>query len=217
MKRVGVLRVVTSNDRDFLEKHQRLIQVAHPEFTLETRCLPDQPNGIHDAATLAHALPQIEALAREWYQSLDGLIVSCAADPGLDRLKAILPIPVIGAGEACCREAMMKGVKVGAIGIQADAPPVFYQHLGERLVRYCQPEGIECTHDIHSEAGRREIIQAVKALEAGGVEVVALACTGMATTDVVAMVAPYADLPVVNPVLAAGEAMAQCLAGQEEP
>lgn len=60
-KRVGVLRVVTSENRSFLEHHQRLIQAGHPELTFETRCLPDQPNGIHDAVTLTLALPQIEA------------------------------------------------------------------------------------------------------------------------------------------------------------
>lgn len=211
MKRIGILRVVTSDNRGFLEHHQRLIQAEHPGFAFETRCLPDQPDGIFDAATLAHALPQIETLAGAWAPALDGLIVSCAADPGLKKLKATLPIPVIGAGEACCEKALALGGHIGAIGIEADAPPVFHVRLGDKLIRYRQPEGINCTHDIHTQAGKRAIIAAIKALETDGAEVIALACTGMATTDVAALVAPYSDLPVVNPVLAAGEMMSKRL------
>ncbi|WP_251975739.1 aspartate/glutamate racemase family protein [Salinicola avicenniae] len=215
MKRIGILRVVTSGDRSFLEHHQRLIQ-AHladtaPGLTFETRCLPDQPNGIHNAATLAHALPQIEAIARDWAPALDGLIVSCAADPGLKKLRATLSIPVVGAGEACCEVARRHGERVGAIGIEADAPPVFHARLGDRLMRYRQPDGVACTHDIHTDAGKLAIIAAVRALEAEGANVIALACTGMATTDVAALVTPYIDLPVINPVLAAGDVMARRL------
>lgn len=94
--------------------------------------MPEQPNGIYDAATLAHALPQIEALAGNWAAELDGLIISCAADPGLKKLKATLPIPVIGAGEACCERALVLGTRIGVIGIEADAPPVFHARLGDR-------------------------------------------------------------------------------------
>lgn len=214
MKRVGILRVVTSRDRHFLEHHQRLIQTGHPEFAYETRCLPDQPNGIHDAATLAHALPQIEALAHTWAAELDGLIVSCAADPGLKKLKATLPIPVVGAGEACCEVALRHGPRIGVIGIEADAPPVFHARLGDQLMRYRQPDGVACTHDIHTDAGKLAIIAAVQALETEDADAVALACTGMATTDVAALVAPYTKLPVVNPVLASGAAMARRMAGR---
>ncbi|GHB14859.1 aspartate/glutamate racemase family protein [Salinicola rhizosphaerae] len=215
MTRIGILRVVTSADQTFLEHHQRLIQASLAErystLAFETRCLPDQPNGIHDAATLARALPQIEALARDWAPTLDGLIVSCAADPGLKKLKATLSIPVVGAGEACCERALTLGTRIGAIGIELDAPPVFHARLGERLMRYRQPDGVACTHDIHTDAGKLAIIAAVQALEAEGADTIALACTGMATTDVAALVAPYTNLPVVNPVLAAGAVMARRL------
>lgn len=51
----------------------------------------------------------------------------------------------------------------------------------------------------------------MKALEVDGADVIALACTGMATTDVAALVAPYPDLPVINPVLAAGEILTERL------
>ncbi|WP_210725843.1 aspartate/glutamate racemase family protein [Modicisalibacter radicis] len=202
---------MTSSDREFLEHHQRLVQADHPELALETRCLPDQPRGIHDAESLIHALPQIEALASEWVCDLDGLIVSCAADPGLKKLKATLPIPVIGAGEACCEKALMMGSHIGAIGIEADAPPVFRARLKGRLMRYLQPDGVECTHDIHTEEGKLAIIAAAQALEGQGADVVALACTGMATTDVAMLVAPYIRLPVVNPVRAAGDLMSRRL------
>ncbi|WP_311945992.1 aspartate/glutamate racemase family protein [Halomonas piscis] len=211
-QRVGIMRVVTSEDHAFLKHHQRMIQAEHPALTFETRCLPDQPNGIHDAATLSHAQSQIETLASDWGHQLNGLIVSCAADPGLKKLKEILSVPVVGAGEACCEIALTHGSRIGVIGIGADAPPVFHAWLDDRLICYRQPNGVTCTHDIHTEEGKIAIIAAIQELKAENVDAVALACTGMATTDVAALVALYTNMPVINPVLATGEIMARCLA-----
>lgn len=212
MKRIGILRVVTSDDYDFLGMHQRLIMAEHPELVCETRCLPDQPNGIHDAATLAHALPQITDLAQAWQTSIDGLIISCAADPAKETLDARLSIPVIGAGHACCEAALAENGPIGVLGIEPEAPPAFAALLGDRMLGYRRPEGIACTHDIATDSGRAAIIDAARTFEANGARVLALACTGMATTDVAALVAPHTSLSVINPVKAAGDAMANRLA-----
>lgn len=67
------------------------------------------------------------------------------------------------------------------------------------------PPGIHCTHDIRSAAGKKAIIDAAIACEKEGAEVIALASTGMATTNIAKLVAPCTALPVINPVLALGK------------
>ncbi|MFS2225036.1 aspartate/glutamate racemase family protein [Pantoea sp. B65] len=211
--KVAVIRVVTSSDQQFLNMHQQLIASVCPSVQLTTRCLADQPDGIHDEATLALAEPKLLALGLAFQQQqYDALVVSCAADPAVAQLREQLTIPVVGAGESCCRQALAHGNRVGAIGIEASAPAIFHQLLGDKLVAYHQPEGVNCTHDIHTAAGKAAIIAAVLACERDGAEVIALACTGMATTDVAALVAPYTRLPVINPVKAAGYALAALVA-----
>ncbi|MFB9134657.1 aspartate/glutamate racemase family protein [Vibrio olivae] len=208
VSKVGVLRVVSSEDRDFLECHQRLMEQVCPGKQWESRCLPEQPNGIHDPQTFAEALPKILFLGTTWQRDIDVLVVSCAADPGVGKLRELLNIPVIGAGEACCKMARQYGNVIGILGIEPEQPATFTRALQGCKTLYLRPDNVHCTHDIHSDQGRASIIAAALELQRKGAQVIALACTGMATTDVVSLLAPHCELPVINPVMAAGELLA---------
>ncbi|MFM2481893.1 aspartate/glutamate racemase family protein [Celerinatantimonas sp. YJH-8] len=203
--KIGIIRVVSSNDQSFIETHQRLLQPLLPDYELASRALPDQPEGIHDATTFAQALPKIRQMANQWQHELDLLMISCAADPGVKMLQSELSIPVVGAGESCARKAARYGDHIAILGIEADAPAIFYEILAGKTIHYRCPEGIHCTHDIQTPAGKQAIIAAALECEALGANVIALACTGMATTDVAALLAPHTSLTVINPVLAAAE------------
>lgn len=209
--RVALIRVVTSEDQSFLDIHQNLIAANHPELSITTYCLPKQYDGIHDIETLALAVPKLVTLGLELQKNYDILMVSCASDPAVKLLRKQLSIPVIGAGQACCEQALTLSHNIGAIGIEPRAPAIFYEILHDRLRTYHQPKGVSSTHDIHTEQGKAAIIEAVLACEKDGAKVIALACTGMATTDVAALVAPFTSLPVINPVLAAGLAIKKLL------
>lgn len=209
--RVALIRVVTSEDQSFLDIHQNLITAAQPELEIATYCLPDQYNGIHNEETLAQAVPKLVTLGLELQKNYDILLVSCASDPAVKQLRQLLSIPVVGAGQACSEQALTISPSVGAIGIEPRAPAVFYEILHDKLRTYRQPIGVNTTHDIHTEQGKAAIIDAVLACERDGAKVIALACTGMATTDVAALVAPYTAIPIVNPVLAAGLAIKKLL------
>lgn len=209
--RVALIRVVTSDDQGFLDIHQNLILAAQPELAIATYCLADQYDGIHDEQTLAQAVPKLVALGLELQKNYDILLVSCASDPAVKQLRQLLSIPVVGAGQACSEQALTISQSVGAIGIEPRAPAIFYEILHDRLRTYRQPAGVNNTHQIHTEQGKAAIIDAVLACEKDGAKVIALACTGMATTDVAALVAPYTAIPIVNPVLAAGLAIKKLL------
>lgn len=78
---VGVIRVVTSADEDFLQSHARVLE-ARFGFPTMTRCIPDQPHGIHDGVTMAAAVPKIVRIAQDLVirADVDLILISCAAD-----------------------------------------------------------------------------------------------------------------------------------------
>lgn len=209
MERIGVLRVVTSDDADFIRCHQQLMAAITPGKQWQSRCLPDQPNGIHDPETFAQALPKIATLGKQWQEDIDLLVVSCAADPGVAALRSALTIPVMGAGESCCHLARQHGDVIGILGIETEQPAAFSRALRDCKLIYRRPDKVHCTHDIHTAEGKASIIAAALECERLGAQVIALACTGMATTDVAGLLAPYTDLPVINPVLAVAQLIKQ--------
>ena len=63
--RVGLIRVLTTTDEPLLQSHGALLRQYFPMLDVHSRCLPDQPEGIHDEATMAVGVPKVVALARE--------------------------------------------------------------------------------------------------------------------------------------------------------
>ena len=45
--KVGLIRVLTCEDPEVLYSHQRQIMEKFPTLDVETKCIPDQPEGIH--------------------------------------------------------------------------------------------------------------------------------------------------------------------------
>ncbi|MFQ9180091.1 MAG: aspartate/glutamate racemase family protein [Eggerthella lenta] len=104
---VGVIRVITQ-DQEQADAHGLLIERAFPQVRVVSRCIPDQPEGVHDAATKRTAEPKVIALACQLVeQDADGIIVSCADDPGVAEARAIVGVPVVGAGESMATAAAL--------------------------------------------------------------------------------------------------------------
>ena len=45
--------MLTTEDQELLALHGRLLEQYFPMLEVESRCIPDQPEGIHDDATMA--------------------------------------------------------------------------------------------------------------------------------------------------------------------
>lgn len=81
--------------------HGKLIESYFPMFQVVSRCIPDQPEGIHDDETFAVGVPKVVNLAVElWKEGCQAIIISCAGDPGVPEARQAVPIPVIGAGSS---------------------------------------------------------------------------------------------------------------------
>ena len=114
--KAGLIRVITLPDAEAAGIHGRLIMEMFPNMTVETKCIPDQPDGLHSVESKNTAIPKIIEVAQS-FKDIDVLIVSCADDPAVPELKNIVNVPVIGAGSSVAAIARRFGTKVGILGI----------------------------------------------------------------------------------------------------
>lgn len=207
MYRIGIIRVITQN-QEATDAHGRLVERWFPRFETVSRCIPDQPKGVYDAETKALAVPKVVALAREMEQSgLDGIVVSCADDPGVDEVRAQAGIPVVGAGECTASAAVRFGEKIAVLGITRAVPESYRRILKDRLFADVVPDGVRTTLDLRTEAGMAATVTAAQALAQSGADAIALACTGLATVGIASELEQKAGIPVLDPVLCAAHAL----------
>jgi allantoin racemase len=204
--RVGIIRVLTTDDRELLNAHGRALEA---EFGFETIscCIPDQPHGVHNDETFNLAVPKVAALAAGLAPLVDAIILSCAADPGLAEARAASSVPVIGAGSAAAERALALGQSVGVLDLTIETPESITSLLGDRRVASLVPEGVTETRDLLTEAGREAAVAGAHKLVSRGADVILLACTGMTSIALAATLASELDVPVVDAVLAAGAAV----------
>lgn len=200
---LGIIRVLTHQDQNFVEEHGRLI---HQQYGLDSisRCIPDQPKGIFDDASEAIAVPKIIALGQQFQaEGCDAIFLSCAADPGLEALRKTVTIPVISAGSASASIAAMLQRPVAVMGIGAEAPRPFKALLGESVI-YARPEGVLNTTDLLSSQGRQSALACADELYRQGIEVIAFSCTGFSTIGLADVINQQLGQIAVDAVRAAG-------------
>lgn len=205
-RRVGLIRVVTYKDESSAGLHGRLLERLYPELEVFTRCIPDQPSGIYDDETEAMAVPKIISLGERMCREdrIEALIISCAADPGVEELRERVKLPVIGAGSSVACLALAFSNRVATMGITEGTPARMKAILGPCLVAEARPVGVTNTLELNTEAGKASAFAALRGLVAKGARVIALACTGFATLGVADAMAQQAGVPVLDPVVAAG-------------
>jgi len=204
MYHVGLIRVLTVNDEESLNLHGTIIQQYLPQLRVTSRCIPDQPCGIYDENTEEEAIPKILEVGKDLQdEGVQALIVSCAADPGVEPLRHQVSIPVIGAGSAGASVALALGSPVGILGITGEAPGAMAAVLGQNMAGVARPEKVKTTLDLQARGALEEVERAAHGLAARGVRSIALACTGMTSCGAASYLAKRIPIPVVDPVLAA--------------
>ncbi|MFE8048453.1 aspartate/glutamate racemase family protein [Brenneria goodwinii] len=200
---LGIIRVLTTQDRSLLDEHGRLLQ---QEYGLQSisRCIPDQHNGIFDRNGEAIAVPKIIALGQSYQQEgCQAIFLSCAADPGLEQLRQAVSIPVISAGSACARIAANLRLPVAVIGIGSQAPAPFRRLLGED-VPYARPDGVTQTTDLLTRQGKESAFACAQKLHRDGAKVIAFSCTGLSTIALAPRIREEIGCVAIDAVSAAG-------------
>ena len=201
--KVGLIRVLTTEDQGVLQAHGKVIMENFPGIEVETKCIPDQYEGIHSDELCELAIPKIVETAKT-FTDVDMFIVSCADDPGVEEIREALPgIPVTGGGETTVALALKYGDKVGVLGITDYAPQAYERMLAGKMI-LGKPDGVDSTLDLMTPQGRENTIKKGIELKEQGAQVIALACTGLGTIGVAKELEEATGLPVIDPVIAEG-------------
>ena len=214
-KKIGLIRVLTTPDQELLQLHGRMIESCFPGLSVESRCIADQDEGIHDEASHAKALPKVLALGRAFAdENVDAIYISCAGDPGVRLLQRELAVPVVGAGMAMAHVAGAYGVPVGVVGITDDVPEEIAKILGGRIVGSLRPPQIHTTLDLFRSEAMEEFAKAGRALKNKGAKLLLLACTGLATIGAAPELSRRVGLPALDPLRCAAACLwAACVEG----
>lgn len=205
MKRIGLVRVLTTTDASLLNAHGKRIRRHFENIEVVSRCIQDHSEGVHDDVTFGTAVPRVVDLASEFYrEGFDAVVVSCAGDPGVAEARREIPIPVIGAGRSVAALSLSLGTHVGVLGITLEAPEPLKEILGTRMIAYAHPCGVNDTLDLMEKGGRESAVEAAIWLKSRGSEVIGLACTGLSTIDAASAISAATGLIVVDPVIAEG-------------
>lgn len=201
---IGLIRVLTTEDEELLNRHGKTIMEKYPMLEVESRCIPDQYEGIHSHELERLAIPKIVALAKE-FRDKDMILVSCADDPGVAEVREALPgMLVTGGGETTVALATRYGEKIGLLGIVEYAPKAYVRMIPDKLVGNIKPDGVNSTLDLMTPEGRKSCLKAAMDLKNMGAEVIALGCTGLATIGIAREIEEVTGIPVIDPVLAQG-------------
>jgi len=202
--KIGLIRVLTTEDEELLNRHGQILMEKFPMLDVESKCIPDQYEGIHSHELEKIAVPKIVELAKE-FKDKDMILVSCADDPGVAEVREALPgMPVTGGGETTVALATKYGEKIGLLGIVDYPPKAYVRMIPDKLVANKRPEGVNSTLDLMTPEGRKSCIKAALELKEMGAEVIALGCTGLTTIGIAKEVEEATGLTVIDPVLAQG-------------
>lgn len=202
--KVGIIRVITTEDESLLSKHGKLIENYFPQIETRSVCIQDKPKGLYNDEVKLHALPEIVETAKREFADMDGIIISCADDPGVSEVQKVFPkIPVVGAGTSILAVACRYGDNIGVIGITDKLPAPLRYRNGFKLNYIKLPE-VSNTLDFFTEAANNCVIETAKEHKHWGADAIILACTGMSTIGIAKAVEQVVGIPVIDAVLAEG-------------
>lgn len=173
------------------------------------------PLMIVNAAELAQAALEVEDCWREAPSDCAGVIISAFGDPGLERLRALSAVPVVGIAEASMLEAASGGRRFGVATVTPDlvepiagrvaAVGLAHLYTGIRLT-----EGDPRALSGDAQALEAALAQAVqRCVDEDGAQAVIIG--GGPLGQAAIALAERLDLPVIAPIPAAVRRLAQLM------
>ena len=162
----------------------------------------------HDAALVVPELIRLGPLAQQ--RGFEALIIGCYSDPGLDALRELLTIPVIGPGAASLHLAAQLGTRLSVLTPSGRG----YGRMAQRLralglgALLASVRGIGLSVMDLAKQTPGALDKAAEAAQAAvrqdGADVLVLGCMSMAfLPDICEELGRRVGVPVVNPVIAA--------------
>lgn len=193
--------------------HEAYVRAARAQTRINTVGLERGPASIECDYEAALAVPEIlrrvDEAARE---GMDGIVIDCMMDPGLEAARERVAIPVVGAAESSFHLAAMLAERFAVVTIlERDIP--LLQRLFDRYgvsqkvagIRVIDMPVLDLARDEAQVAGRAAQ-EAKEAIHRDGAQAIVFGCTGMrGVTDAVrrALAGCGCAAPVIDPSLAA--------------
>jgi allantoin racemase len=190
--------------RDFLRQRAAL------GIEVEVRSLGDGPASIESSWEAALVVPALcEAAVRAQAEGFSAIIVGCFSDPGLDALRELTSIPVVGPGAAAIHLAAQLGTRFTVISPLDVAPGRAHERLRAlgldgklASVRGLGMPVLDVARNRDAVLDRLEEVGRA-ALRDDGADVLVLGCMSMGFLGITDDLQKRLDLPVVNPVTTA--------------
>ena len=166
------------------------------------------PSSIESAYEEYLSVPgTVEKAIQAEKDGFDGMILGCFGDPGLEALREMLNIPVVGPGEMALHIAAMLGNKFSIVTVLDSVVPSLERlarivGLDKRLasVRAVNIPVLELSRNIESTTSRM-MEESRKAIQEDSADVIVLGCMSMAFMGVSDRMQESLGIHVVNPAL----------------
>ncbi len=187
--------------------------VACPDTEIVAANSQNGPASIQGFLDIATCVPGLlEEVKR--HPDVDAIVIACFDDTGLDAVRCIASVPVLGIGEAAYHAASMIAAKFSVVTTMSRSVPGLENNLARYgLAQKCVRVRATNIPVLKLEEGDPKTLDKIRleirnAIEHDHAEAIVLGCAGMA--DLMAHLSQEFGLPVIDGV-AAGVALAEAL------
>lgn len=187
--------------------------VARPDTEIVAANSQNGPASIQGFLDIAICVPGLlEEVKR--HPDVDAIVIACFDDTGLDAVRCIASVPVLGIGEAAYHAASMIAAKFSVVTTMSRSVPGLENNLARYgLAQKCVRVRATDIPVLKLEEGDPKTLDKIRleirnAIEHDHAEAIVLGCAGMA--DLMAQLSHEFGLPVIDGV-GAGVALAEAL------
>jgi allantoin racemase len=194
-----------------LDRRERILQRwAMPGTHVTVHAVDSGPASIESMYEEYLSIPAMARLTSDAEaEGADAAIVGCFGDPGLDGLREISDMLVVGPAAASIALATTLGHRFGIVTITGSIVPALRRLVWEAgaldalaTIRHIDATVIGLNQD-HEAGVARMLEQGRAAVEQDGADVLVLGCMSMGFLDVAEMMTAELGVPVINPSRAA--------------
>ena len=157
---------------------------------------------------LVASVETIQKIMEAEKQGIDGVIIGCYGDPGLDGAREMVKIPVIGPGAASAYLAAMLSHRFSIVTVTESIVPaleiLMLKNGLERKLASVRATNVSVL-DVNRDPGiarRRAMEEAVLARDQDRADCIVLGCMSLAFTEANFEMSEQLGIPVVNPAIA---------------
>lgn len=196
---------------DSIIERRRIIlqEMAAPGTLIEAKASGTGPLSIESMYDEYAVIPgAIEAIMHAEKEGIDGVIMGCAGDPGVDGAREVVSIPVVGPAQASFALAVMLGRKFSivtpvdqTIGTSIDLAVKYGFRDSLASVRSAGISVLDINKDPDI-AAKLSLAAARRAKDEDGADCIVLGCMSLAFAGFDKIASKELGIPVINPAMA---------------